>query len=256
MANSAFFSGTNPFFDVGSIPGIYNHIYQAWEVADDPRVRELFDKNWREFGVTWLSNWTSVQNDGIWAGKGVGVVDTVEKFKGLKARTSGIIQSKTLEALGASPVTIQVAELEQALFRGTIDILTTSLTYGWNRGFTDIVDSVTYWPGVITPGFSLPFIANAEKFDSLPPDLQQALIEATHEVGQEQHFAMNAQLIYVRKAIGLETEIVRASDAEIAKGIEATKGVADEWVAISGPDAPQLLSIVKEIVANYQAFGK
>jgi hypothetical protein len=67
---------------------------------------------------------------------------------------------------------------------------------------------------------------------------------------------MNAQLLYVRRAIGLATEISRAPDAEIAKGVEMTKGVADEWVAISGPDAPELLRIVREIVADYRAFGQ
>jgi TRAP-type C4-dicarboxylate transport system substrate-binding protein len=140
------------------------------------------------------------------------------------------------------------------LFRGTIDAITTSLTYGWNRGFADIVDSVTYWPQVITLGFSFPFIANLDSFNAMPPDLQQILVKVTHEVGREQHLAMQSQLLYVRRAIDKETTLIRAPEAEVQKALALTEGVADEWVAIAGPDAPELLRIVREIVADYRAY--
>jgi TRAP-type C4-dicarboxylate transport system substrate-binding protein len=254
MGNAAFFSGTAPLFDWGSIPGVFETIYEKWAVTSDPRYIDLMKKAWRQYDIAWLTDWTSVANNGIWVAKGKGKVDTVDKFRGLKIRTSGVSQTKTIEALGGSAVTIAAAELEASLQRGTVDVITTSLTYGWVHGFTDLTDSVAIWPFIV-PGFSFPFVANAKAFDALPADLQKALVDATVEVGREQYLAMQSQLNYVIRAIEMsKSELVRPSAAEVAKGQGLVKGVRDEWLKIAGPNGPALLAIVDDVVAKYRAY--
>ncbi|MDP2930928.1 MAG: TRAP transporter substrate-binding protein DctP, partial [Chloroflexota bacterium] len=182
-------------------------------------------------------------------------VDTLDKFVGLKARTSGLIQTKTLEALGASPMTIAGTELAPALIRGTVDAVTTSLTYGWSQGFPDITSYAALWP--ITPGYFFSIIMNAKKFDSLPPDLQKVVLDVTNEIARQQIFAMNSQLATVIKAIGLtKCEIVYPAEAEINKAKDKVKGVRDEYVKVSGPVATDLLKAVDEAVAKYRTVIK
>jgi len=250
---SAFMAGTYPLFNYGAIPGLFDNIYEEWAVTSDPRVRELFNKAYREIGAVWLCDLASVANEGIWAAERK--VDTVEKFKGLKARTSGFIQTKTLEVLGASPVTISITELEQALYRGTVDAITTGLTYGWLHGLTDLCKYVNVWP-MVTPGFTFPWVMNAEAFDSLPADLQKAIVDATEEATYLQYYGMICDRLYGLQGIAMTgCEIVNPSEAEIAKGKELTKPVRDEWLKIAGPYGAELLKYVDEDVANYRAFA-
>jgi len=99
-------------------------------------------------------------------------VKTMEDFKGLKTRTTGGYVTKSLEALGATPVTMPVTEIYTSIERGVVDAFT--LNY----------DS---WPGyklqevaknVAVVGISLPIngvIMNINTWNSLPPDIQKVI---------------------------------------------------------------------------------
>ncbi|MDP2931541.1 MAG: TRAP transporter substrate-binding protein DctP [Chloroflexota bacterium] len=252
FTNASFNSGSYPFFNYGSIPGIMDNIYQGWQVTSDPRIRPLFDKAYRAIGVVWLTDFTSTANDAIWAGKRN--VNTVDAFKGLKLRTSGLIQTRTIEALGGSPVTMAITEVEDALFRGTVDGITTSLNYGWAHRLTDLTQYVAVWP-IITPGFTFPLIVNAKTYDSLPADLQKALVDASMEAAYAEYYGILSARLYAILGISMtKTQLVNPPDAEIAKAKDLTKGIRDEWLKIAGPDGPALLKIVDENVAKWRAY--
>ena len=243
-------AGTYPLLNWDAIPGIADNIYELEAAIFDPRMRAIYDKFYGDLNVKFLAPFFSVANNAIWSKK---KVDTVDKFSGLKARTSGLLQTKTLEALGASAMTIAGTELETALIQGTVDAITTSLTYGWGRGFTDICDYAALWP--ITPGYFFSLVMNGDKFDSLPSDLQQIMLDTTAEMSHRQIFAMNAQLGTAMKAIGLtKCEIVYPSDVETAKAKELVKVVRDDYIEVAGPDGQKILDVIDDAVAKYRAL--
>lgn len=108
------------------------------------------------------------------------VFKKVESIKGKKLRVlKGEIAAATLDALDASGVTIPTAEMIPALQQGVVDGAITSLSY-----VADInvpVDAVTLIP-IFTP--ASPILMSKAKFDSLPADLQEIIVEAGKEVEQ------------------------------------------------------------------------
>jgi len=251
MVSVPHFTSSYPLLDYASVPGIAENLYEMDAITSDPRMFKLLDDLYRGIDIQYLCTLYSEANDAVWMKDTL--VDTVDKFSGLKARTSGLLQTKTLEALGASAMTIAGTELETALIQGTVDAITTSLTYGWGRGFTDICDYAALWP--ITPGYFFSLVMNGDKFDSLPSDLQQIMLDTTAEMSHRQIFAMNAQLGTAMKAIGLtKCEIVYPSDVETAKAKELVKVVRDDYIEVAGPDGQKILDVIDDAVAKYRAL--
>ena len=238
------------------LPGLINKdVSERYEeeiaVYLDPRVQALFDEKYRGIGVVHLQTTFNGSNSGIWSDK---KVDSVEAFKGLKIRTAGVIATLSLKELGASPLTMTMAEVEQALIRGTVDAVLTSPDYGFARGLPAIVDYVSMSP--ITPTFEFAFVMNAEKYDSLPPELQEALERVSMRVMRMTAHGASAEYFFALQGIELAgAEKVEFSKAEWDRiGDIITKPVTDAWLKMSGPEAAELLGYVSEAVSSYSAY--
>ncbi|MEC1524998.1 TRAP transporter substrate-binding protein [Neobacillus niacini] len=96
-----------------------------------------------------------------------------ESVKGLKIRTpGGIITPETVKSLGASSMTISGAEIIPALQQNVVDGLLTSALYASDAKLP--VKTFTVAP-VFNP--LTPVIISLKKFESLPKDLQDILVE-------------------------------------------------------------------------------
>jgi TRAP-type C4-dicarboxylate transport system substrate-binding protein len=109
---------------------------------------------------------------GIYAKK---ELNTVEDMKGLKWRSYNAGTSRIAELAGAQPVTIQAAELPQALATGVVNSFISSGSTGYD---SKVWESLTHWydtqawiPKNIT-------FVNKAAFDALPKDQQEAVIKA------------------------------------------------------------------------------
>jgi TRAP-type C4-dicarboxylate transport system substrate-binding protein len=130
-------SGTYPLLDFGGIPGLFSDMPNgATEYANallDPKMMAALDETTKRGGFKVLGAAISLANDALWGNK---PIKTLADFKGVKMRASGRTQTSALRALGGSPLTLSVAEIEQALSRGTVDAITTSKSFGAERGLT------------------------------------------------------------------------------------------------------------------------
>ncbi len=249
-------AGTYPIFSWGSLPGIVNKDPAEAQAEEtfinlDSRGKALLDKKYREIGVVHLLQPINGQNNGIWSNK---KVNTLDSFKGLKIRSAGLISTLSLKAVGASPVTISDAEIEAALYRGTVDAILTAPDYGWARGLPALVKYVSLSP--LEPTFEFAVVMNAKKYDALPQDLKDA-IERVSIMAQKMIGASSgAELQFALGGIALtKTEKVEFTKEEWDKIVSLIeKPVTDEWLKISGPDAAELLKYIKEDIANYRAF--
>lgn len=134
-------------------------------------IWELYEKHLRhEYpGVKLLTLWTHEPGHVHMSRKSV---KTLEDIKGLRLRSPGPIQTVLVRELGASPITMPVPELYDALQRGMAD--------GTVIGFSAVKDFKLYEVlrhhtlanlYVMTMGLAM----NLKAWDSLPPDIQQIM---------------------------------------------------------------------------------
>jgi TRAP-type C4-dicarboxylate transport system substrate-binding protein len=116
-----------------------------------------------------------------WGPQGIYVnqpISKVEDLKGLKFRTYNAGTARIAELAGAQPVTIQAAELPQALATGVVNSYISSGSTGYD---TKTWESLSYWydtqawiPKNVT-------FVNKAAFDGLPKDQQDAVLKAAKD---------------------------------------------------------------------------
>lgn len=107
------------------------------------------------------------------------VVHKLEDLKGMKIRGAGIV-ADTIKALGASPVTMPMPELYQALQKGVVEgaFYPVEVNKGWKMG--EVVD---YGIGNYQIAYGLGFfvVMNKDKWNKLPTDIQETITQINHE---------------------------------------------------------------------------
>ena len=180
-------------------------------------------------------------------------ITKMDDWKVLKVRGAGYFQTESMKALGASAVTIPFAEIEASLQRGTVDAVMTGIDYGYVRGLPSIIRYVTVTP--ISPTFDFAVVMNAKKYDALPPDLQQILRSVSDEVeGRIFEATLNdmytLQLAYSRSP----AEVVKLPQDVWDKSVALLKPILNKWLELSGPYGREVLAIVEDNVAKFNAF--
>src|ERR1700761_7552362 len=132
-------------------------------------------------------------------------VMTLEDMKGLKLRASGRWQAATVTAFGATPVNIPVDEVYQAMDRGVIDGLWSSLVATSQFRVDELAK---YFLDAPLNGGGGMLIMKKESFDKLPPDAQAAL---------EKHSGES-----LSRALG------RSNDGEVARVTKLLNDLADQ----------------------------
>ena len=101
-------------------------------------------------------------------------IKSLEDMTGLKIRASSRTAAKSLEALGATPVSMPPAQMTEAISKGVVDGALAS----WEVVPATKLDEVTQYHSATPAGETalgytvLTMLMNPKKFDSLPADLQ------------------------------------------------------------------------------------
>ena len=170
-------TGTYPLLDFGGIPGLFSEMPDgATEWANallDPKMMAVLDSYSRKAGFKVLGSAVSLANNALWGNR---PIKTLADFKGVKMRASGRTQTSALRDLGGSPLTLSMAEIEEALSRGTVDAIMTSKSFGAERGLMPLAKYVSIWP--ITPIFPQIIAINLKAWDKLAPQQKEGLLAA------------------------------------------------------------------------------
>jgi TRAP-type C4-dicarboxylate transport system substrate-binding protein len=151
-----------------------------------------------------------------------------------------------MRELGMVPVTVNQPETYTALEQGTVDGLGWPVfgvrSIGWTRHIKFVIDLPFY-------GTSNVFaIMNLDKWKSLPPDLQKAIIDLTAEFEPKMVAYFKAEQDKEWKRLeGLVTR-VKFSDAENKKYLDTAYNV--EWDAIAKRVSPELLAQLRKTTGN------
>jgi len=239
-------SGTYPLLDFGGIPGLFSAMPDgAVEYANaflDPKMMAVWDSYSKSAGFKVLGAAISLANNALWGNK---PIRTLADFKGVKMRASGRTQTSALRSLGGSPVTLSMAEIEEALSRGTVDAIMTSKSFGAERGLMPMAKFVSIWP--ITPIFPQIIAINFKAWDKLDAQQKEGLMRASAQLTREMGLALEqmdlSYTLWIRSA---KTELVFPDEAEVKRAMALMQPVVKEWLDTAGPHGKDVLRIASE----------
>lgn len=167
-------------------------------------------------------------------------VKTLEDWKGLLVWVANPAEAQTIEAFGASPVSLPFFDGYPALQKGTVDAgVGLNPTGVWNFKWYDAVRYITIANTFGTSGY---IDINLDTWNSMPKDIQDILLEECQRTENELSTFMSQ---YAKDSlVNLEKEgvqIYHLPEAERAKWIEASKPVIDGFYEqIGAADAEKI----------------
>ena len=176
MISTAIFDLTTPILNALQLPFLIKDYDMAEKVYGSPALFELIG-GLEKIGVKGLGVYEGGFRHFINNKK---PIETVKDFKGLKTRVvPAKLHMAIWKALGANPTPMAYGEVYTSLQTGVLDAAEMNLTSIYSEKFYEVAKYVTLtghymWPGLLA--------INKRLFDSLPKDIQQAMIEAAREI--------------------------------------------------------------------------
>ena len=163
------YENENALFGIDGVPFLatsYGDAMKLWKASRKPLEEQLAKQGIRIlFSVPWPPQ-------GIYSKR---QINSAADMKGLKWRAYSPATARIAELVGAQPITIQAAEVTQALATGAIDSMMTSGATGYDTKVYETVknfyDTQAWLPKNVV-------IVNQKSFDSLDRSTQSAVIKA------------------------------------------------------------------------------
>jgi TRAP-type C4-dicarboxylate transport system substrate-binding protein len=169
---------------------------------------------------------------------------SVEDMKGLKWRAYSPATAKLAQLVGAQPVTIQVAELAQAMATGVMDSYMSSGSTGYD---TKTFEYIKKWYDTQAWLPKNAVIVNKKAFDALDKATQQALLKAGADAeARGWKISQEKNDWYKQKLTESGMAIVKPADQLMADLRKVGDVMLADWLKKSGADGKALAA----------AFGK
>ncbi|MCM0755963.1 TRAP transporter substrate-binding protein [Desulfovibrio aminophilus] len=181
-------------------------------------------------------------------------VKSLADLAGLELRASGT-PSKMLSALGATPVSMPMSQAPEALQKGLVKGLLSSLEVLKDFNFAE---SCRYETVTDFPVYPFAVVMNRAKWDSLPADVKAALDGLAREQSEWTGAYMDG---HVHEALTwskntYDIQIFELSEAERAQARDKTAGLIEEWKAqatAAGVPADAVLADLYRLKAEHEA---
>jgi TRAP-type transport system periplasmic protein len=223
----------NPVFGLDSLPFLatgFDDAQRLW-AAQRPVIERTLAKRGVKllYAVAWPPQ-------GIYAKK---ELKSAADMKGLKWRAYNPATTKIAQAVGAQPLTIQAAELSQALATGVVD---STMTSGATGVDSKIWESLTHYHTVNAWLPKNMVVVNLKDFDKLDKAQQKALTDAAAEAerkGWERMRAFNQESLEIlkknRMAVVTPTPQLMSDMKKIGDEMLA------DWAKAAGADGQEIL---------------
>ncbi len=190
-------------------------------------------------------------------------VQALGDWRGLKLRTSTRLGTKTVAALGGTPVGMPPSQLTESISKGIVD----GAMGAWELVVPLKLDEVTKFHGQPPKGEAYPsatvlmVLMNKQKFDGLPADLKamiekrsgMALTERLGQVFDEQNASSH------KKVLERGNKVADFTPAEMTAMRRATAPVEAEWitqVTAKGADGKALAAAAHDLAAKEKIAAK
>lgn len=192
----------NPIFGILEVPFLFQTRDQVTAILDGPLGQEMSDSLEESQGLHVLgfgeNGFRHITNN-------VRPIVTPEDLNGLTLRVPGVEQRiQTFEAFGAAPTGLSFDEIYLALDQGVVDGQENPLAIIDQFSFYEVQQYLSLSAHVYTP---VTMVINAERWDSLPADVQEAFDTAVARAVQrsrEDGIAADAELVASLEENGME----------------------------------------------------
>jgi len=182
-------------------------------------------------------------------------ISTLEDMKGLKIRSAAGGEARIVEALGGTAVLSAPGDIFQNLEKGVIDGDT--MEYSGQISF-GLIDVTKYFTDAKLDVVVFILGMNKEKWNSLPPDIQEAIMSVSGAEGAK-HFGTN----FDRNGYEALAKIVRTpgkefiilSPEERARWAELAGPIQEDYVAkleSEGLPGREILAKIKSLIKEYK----
>jgi TRAP-type C4-dicarboxylate transport system substrate-binding protein len=228
----------NPIFGADSLPFVatgFDAAYKLWQ-AQRPVVEKILAGQGIKllYAVAWPPQ-------GIYSKK---QLNSAADMKGLKWRAYNPATTRIAQAVGAQPLTIQAAELSQALATGVVDSFMTSGATGVD---SKVWESLTHYAAADAWLPKNMVIVNQKEFDKLDKATQDAVLAAARDAEARGWKRMRE---YTNEAVNtLRANKMTVYEpnpqfkAELAKIGES---MLEEWLKKTGADGQSIISAYRK----------
>lgn len=165
-------------------------------------------------------------------------------LKGSKWRAYSPATSRIAELVGAQPVTVQAAELSQALATGVVEA---NMTSGATGVDSKLYEHLKFYYDVQAWLPKNAVIVNKRAFDALDKPTQDALLKAAADAearGWAASEKVNTDTMAILKANGMTIEPPSAALRADLQKVGAT--MLQEWLSKAGPEGQQLIDAYRK----------
>lgn len=229
---SAYWSALSPRLAVSELPYAFPTTEAFYRAIDDG----FFQEAYAEVETKGAKLITVLPFDYLVPGTKNTALRNPRDMAGLKMRGLGRVNLAMLQALGATPVSLNFVELSPAIQQGLIDGLNVPtdnyMIYKWNES----IKHVTYAPYYVA---FYPWMVSAKWWATVPEDLKKIIQDTAKEVAvrhRERAQNESKKAIDAMKAAGVNVHI--QTPEERAAWIQATKPV---WKQFEGQIGPELM---------------
>lgn len=228
----------DPMFGIDVIPFLassYPEAMKLWQASKPTIEKKLAAQGLLLlFAVPWAPQ-------GIYANKDI---NSIADMKGLKWRSYNVGTARIGELAGAQSVTVQAAELPQALATGVVNSFISSGATGYDSKVWESLDHFYDTKAWIPKNFTF---VNKAAFDALDKPTQDALLKAaaTAETrGWKMWQDKNQWYLDQLKAKGMK---VLPPSAELASGFKKIgEQLTADWLKKAGPEGEAVIAAYKK----------
>jgi TRAP-type C4-dicarboxylate transport system substrate-binding protein len=171
-------------------------------------------------------------------------VSSLAELKGTKMRAYNPATTRIAELVGAQPVTIQLAELPQALATGGVDNFLTSSASGVD---SKLHEQVKYFYDVSAWLPRNALVVNTKAFDALDKPLQAAVVKAAAEAGERGWKTSEQKDNEYLKELAAKGMTVDRSNARLKGELKAIgERMTSEWLKQAGPDGQAIVDAYRK----------
>ena len=182
-----------------------------------------------------------------WPPQGIYVnkeISSVADMRGLKWRAYSPATAKIAELIGAQPVTIQAAELSQALATGVVNSYMSSGSTGYD---SKTYESIKYWYDTQAWLPKNAVVANKKAFDALDKPTQDGLLKAAAEAekrGWATSEKKTGEYLDLLKKNGMT---VYAPSAQLKSDMQKVgETMLKEWLDKAGPEGKAVVDAYRK----------
>lgn len=227
------FTNEDPIYGLDTIPFVATDYAAGRKLRDaaQPALDQRFARQGMKllFSVPWPLN-------GIYSVK---ALNSGADLKGVKWRSYNAVSGRMAELLNAQPVTIQAAELSQALATGAVEAFITSSAAGHD---SKVWEQVKYF---YNSNISMPknfVIVSQKAFDALDEPSRAALLEAAAKAEERGWRTSEEKNQWYLEQLAAHGMAVEAPSPQFKADLQKVGDtMLAEWMAQAGPDGKAII---------------